>query len=451
MTAQFAKSFYNLGATVTGFVHKFDHDVTGIAFDVGAGRLTARSVAEGFIARTLMKEPDIQAFAAFNHELVLEQADRIDRSPEKGLLAGVPIGVKDIFDTVDWTTEFNSPIYRNNRPSRDANAVALLRQAGAVVMGKTATAEFAFMHTGPTRNPHDLSRTPGSSSAGSAAGLAAGLFAGALGTQTAGSLIKPASYCGLFAYKPSHNLVSPEGVKPLAPSFDTVGWYGASARDLGLIARVLIPGLPKYATANGRLKIGFCRTPYWGMADPDVHQAVTAAATSLAERGHDVDELVLPSAFEAVARDHQIINDCEGARALHKEQAAAANSMSPQLAEMFERASATSWEDEVATRNRLTSLVSVLNATIEPYDAVIAPSCAHVAPIGLAATGTSDFIRLWTAFGLPQANIPLIRRDGELPIGLQVIGSAFSDVKLLHCVEILSAILNTGSRSALPE
>jgi Asp-tRNA(Asn)/Glu-tRNA(Gln) amidotransferase A subunit family amidase len=435
---------------VAGFVHKFDHDATDIALDVGAGHLTARSVTEGFIARTLMKEPDIQAFSAFDQELALEQADRIDRSPEKGPLAGVPIGVKDIFDTVDWATEFNSPIYRNNRPSRDANAVALLRQAGAVVMGKTATAEFAFMHTGPTRNPHDLSRTPGSSSAGSAAGLAAGLFAAALGTQTAGSLIKPASYCGLYAYKPTHNLVSLEGIKPLAPSFDTVGWYGASARDLGLIAQVLIPGLPKYAPAHGRLKLGFCKTPYWGMAQPDVQQSVSAAAASLAERGHDIHEIVLPSAFETVASDHQLLNDCEGARALRKEQRAAAESMSPQLAEMFERASATSWETEVATRNRLASLVSVLNAAVEPYDAVIAPSCAHVAPIGLAATGTSDFIRLWTAFGLPQANIPLMRREGELPIGLQIVGSAFSDVKLLHCVEILSAILNADSRSAVP-
>jgi len=436
---------------VAGFVHKFDHDATSIALEVSAGRLTARSVAESFIARTLMKEPDIQAFAAFDQELVLEQADRIDGRPGKGPLAGVPIGVKDIFDTVDWATEFNSPIYRSNRPSRDANAVALLRQAGAVVMGKTATAEFAFMHTGPTRNPHDLSRTPGSSSAGSAAGLAAGLFAGALGTQTAGSLIKPASYCGLYAYKPTQNLVSLEGVKPLAPSFDTVGWYGASARDLGLIARVLIPGLPKYAAANGRLKLGFCRTPYWGMAGPDVHQAVTAAATSLSARGHDIDEIVLPSAFETVAGDHQIINDCEGARALRKEQRAAANSMSPQLAEMFERAAAISWENEVATRKRLALLVSVLNATMAPYDAIITPSCAHVAPIGLAATGTSDFIRLWTAFGLPQANIPLMRKDGELPIGLQIIGSAFSDVKLLHCVDILSETLNTGFDRARPQ
>lgn len=436
---------------MTGFVHKFDQDATGIALEVAAGRLTARSVAESFIARTLMKESDIQAFAAFNHALVLEQADRVDRSPEKGLLAGVPIGVKDIFDTADWATEFNSPIYRNNRPSRDAHAVALLRQAGAVVMGKTATAEFAFMHTGPTRNPHDLSRTPGSSSAGSAAGLAAGLFSAALGTQTAGSLIKPASYCGLYAYKPSHNLVSLEGVKPLAPSFDTAGWYGASARDLSLIARVLIPGLPKYAAANGRLKIGFCRTPYWGMADPDVHQAVTAAATAFAERGHGVDEIVLPSAFETVARDHQIINDCEGARALHKEQWTSIELISPELAEMFARASAISWQDEVATRNRLALLVSAMNATIEPYDAVIAPSCAHVAPVGLAATGTSDFIRLWTAFGLPQANIPLMRNDGELPIGLQVIGSAFSDAKLLRCIEVLSGTLNHRSGHAQPQ
>lgn len=434
---------------MAGFVHKFDHDATDIALNLDAGRLTARSVAESFIARTLMKEPDIQAFSAFDQQLVLEQADRIDRSPEKGPLAGVPIGVKDIFDTMDWATEFNSPIYRNNRPSRDANAVALLRQAGAVVMGKTATAEFAYMHTCPTRNPHDPSRTPGSSSAGSAAGLAAGLFAAALGTQTAGSLIKPASYCGVYAYKPTHNLVSLEGVKPLAPSFDTVGWYGASACDLGLVARILIPGLPKNAAAEGRLKLGFCKTPYWGMAQLNVQHAVSAAANLLAESGHEVHQIVLPSAFETVASDHQLINDCEGARALQKEQRAAANSMSPELAEMFERASGTSWETEVATRNRLASLVSVLNAAIEPYDAVIAPSCGHVAPIGLAVTGTSDFIRLWTAFGLPQANIPLMRREGELPIGLQIIGPAYSDVKLLRSVEILSAILNNSSRSAM--
>jgi len=189
----------------------------------------------------------------------------------------------------------------------------------------------------------------------------------------------------------------------------------------------------------------------WGMADPDVHQAVTAAATAFAERGHGVDEIVLPSAFETVARDHQIINDCEGARALHKEQRTSIELMSPELAEMFARASAISWQDEVATRNRLALLVSAMNATIEPYDAVIAPSCAHVAPVGLAATGTSDFIRLWTAFGLPQANIPLMRNDGELPIGLQVIGSAFSDAKLLHCIEVLSGTLNHRAGHAQPQ
>ncbi|PMZ59840.1 amidase, partial [Pseudomonas sp. GW247-3R2A] len=132
----------------------------------------------------------------------------------------------DIFDTAAYPTQFFSPIYANHQPSRDAHVVTLLRQAGALIIGKTHTTEFAYMHTGPTRNPHDLARTPGSSSAGSAAGMAAGFFAVALGTQTAGSLLKPASYCGLFAYKPSLGLVSLEGVKPLAPSFDTVGWYG---------------------------------------------------------------------------------------------------------------------------------------------------------------------------------------------------------------------------------
>ena len=221
-------------------------DATEIAEAVRSGATTPALVVGHFLERIGIDEPDVQAFVSFDAEAVHKQATQLEGS--EGLLAGVPGGIKDIFDTADHPTEFYSPIYRGNRPSRDAHVVTLLRQAGAIIMGKTHTTEFAYMHTGPTRNPLDLCRTPGSSSAGSAAGMAAGFFPLALGTQTAGSLLKPAAYCGLLAFKPSFGLVSLEGVKPLAPSFDTVGWYGRSVRDLERVARVLIPGFPVFET-----------------------------------------------------------------------------------------------------------------------------------------------------------------------------------------------------------
>ena len=219
-------------------MHNFNQaDATAISEMVRADVVSAEAVAEHFLGCVEAGERSINAFVSFDPDAVRSQACQLKNGNAKGLLAGVPVGIKDVYDTVDHPTRFYSPIYEQNRPSRDAHVVALLRQAGAVIMGKTHTTEFAYMHTGPTRNPHDLARTPGSSSAGSAAGMAAGFFPLALGTQTAGSLIKPAAYCGLYAFKPSYGLVSLEGVKPLAPSFDTVGWYGRSVRDLEVMAR----------------------------------------------------------------------------------------------------------------------------------------------------------------------------------------------------------------------
>jgi Asp-tRNA(Asn)/Glu-tRNA(Gln) amidotransferase A subunit family amidase len=199
-------------------------DATSIAEGVRLGNLDPIDVAEHFLGEIQRQEPQLQTLVSFDPDLVRARAQKIAAASPKGPLAGVPFGVKDVFDTIDYPTEFFSPLYAGNRPSRDAHVVARMRQASGIVIGKTHTTEFAYMHTGPTRNPHDRTRTPGSSSAGSAAGVAAGLFPIALGTQTAGSLIKPASYCGIYGYKPSFGLVSLEGVKPLAPSFDTVGW-----------------------------------------------------------------------------------------------------------------------------------------------------------------------------------------------------------------------------------
>ena len=417
-------------------------DARAIAENVRTAQLSPGRVAEHFLTQTSAREPAIQAFVALDPQRVRKQAQCLSSSQLNGLLAGVPVGIKDIIDTADYPTAFYSPIYAENQPSRDAHVVALLRQAGAVIMGKTHTTEFAYMKTGPSRNPHDLNRTPGSSSAGSAAGMAAGFFPMALGTQTAGSLLKPASYCGLYAFKPSHGLVSLEGVKPLAPSFDTLGWYGRSVHDLALLARVLVPGLPQTNRNNGARSFGFCRTSRWDQIDPPVAQALLAAIEQVKAAGHSVTEVVLEDEFASVFDDHQLINDCEGARSLNKEWQSTPEQLSAQVLAMIERARATTWDQETAARSRLAALAPILTAHFEPFDAMLGATCGMVAPLGLEGTGPSDFCKCWMAFGLPQINIPLPRAQAELPLGLQVIGGFRQDSMLLDAAQQVDMVLS---------
>lgn len=406
-------------------------DAHSIAEQVRTARLSPGIVAEHFLAQTSARESAIQAFVALDPQVVRKQAQGLSSPGINGLLAGVPVGVKDIIDTRDHPTGFYSPIYDNNWPSRDAHVVALLRQAGAVIMGKTHTTEFAYMHTGPTRNPLDLNRTPGSSSAGSAAGMAAGFFPVALGTQTAGSLLKPAAYCGLYAFKPSYGLVSLEGIKPLAPSFDTLGWYGRSVRDLGLVAQVLIPGLPHVTRPSGPRTFGFCRTARWDQVDPLVADALLAAVDRLKAAGHSVTMVELADEFAQVFDDHLLINDCEGARSLSKEWQSSPELLSPSVVAMIERAKGTTWEQESAAKARLAVQAHLLKAIFAPFDTMLSVTCGMVAPLGLETTGPSDFCKFWMAFGLPQINIPLPRQPGEMPVELQVIGGFREDSALL--------------------
>lgn len=421
-------------------------DATALSESVLNGETTVAAIADAFLERIQTLEPQVQAFVSLKPMQVRLQAAL---NEGRGLLAGVPVGVKDIFDSEDHPTQFFSPIYAHHQPSRDAHVVSLLRQAGALIMGKTHTTEFAYMHTGPTRNPHDLDRTPGSSSAGSAAGMAADFFAVALGTQTAGSLLKPAAYCGLFAFKPSFGLVSLEGVKPLAPSFDTVGWYGRSVRDLSLVAQVLIPGFAPPQTQQRPLRLGFCRTPRWDQVDPEVARALEQAVEQLRSAGHHVSEVHLPDEFAQVFDDHQVINDCEGARSLAKEFQQHRALLSPSMLAMFDRAAATSWDQESAAKARLAALAPRLDDIFQPFDAMLSPNCAMVAPLAVNSaenTGPSDFIKFWGAFGLPQVNIPLARAEGLLPIGLQLIGRFRHDGSLLRVAERVAADLHADRR-----
>ncbi|MGC5704143.1 amidase [Pseudomonas sp. NFXW11] len=420
-------------------------DATAISELVRSDAVSPETVSEHFLECIESREPTIKAFASFDPNWVRTQAGQLTKAQAKGLLAGVPVGIKDNYDTADHPTRFYSWIYDDNCPTRDAHVVSLLRLAGAVVMGKTHTTEFAYMHTGPTRNPHDLDRTPGSSSAGSAAGMAAGFFPIALGTQTAGSLIKPASYCGLYAFKPSYGLVSLEGVKPLAPSFDTVGWYGRSVRDLDLMAQVLIPGFPEGTDERHLRSFGFCRTARWDQVDENVAMSLEAAVQALRSAGHQVTEVRLPEEFSTVFDDHLLINDCEGARSFSKELQMHPDKLSVEFLAMIERARSTTWEQESAAKRRLAKLAPVLEEIFKPFDAILGASCGIVAPLGLEATGPSDFIKFWMAFGLPQVNIPLLRNNGALPVGLQMIGGFRSDRALLIAAEQVAAVLRESN------
>lgn len=257
-------------------------------------------------------------------------------------------------------------------------------------------------------------------------------------------MIKPASYCGLYAFKPSYGLVPLEGVKPLAPSFDTAGWYGRSVRDLRLMAQVLIPGLPAPAAERHLCSFGFCRTARWDQVDEDVARSLQAAVEELRLAGHQVSEVALPEEFATVFDDHLLINDCEGARSLAKELQAHPDLLSEELLAMIERARLTTWAQESAAKQRLAKLAMVLEAIFKPFDAMLGASCGIVAPLGLGATGPSDFSKFWMAFGLPQINLPLVRNAAALPVGLQMIGGFREDSMLLHAAEQVDAVLRAA-------
>ncbi|MEN4128623.1 amidase [Serratia marcescens] len=418
-------------------MRKIYSDASAIVEAIQKEQLKLTEVCLPFLAAIEQFEMDINAFVAFDPAVIEHQIKANAINPTQGILAGIPIGIKDIIDTVDYPTEYYSAIYRSNWPSRDAHVVTLLKQAGAVIMGKTHTTEFAYMHTGPTRNPYDLHRTPGSSSAGSAAGVAAGFFPLALGTQTAGSLIKPASYCGLCAFKPTFGLVSLEGIKPLAPSFDTLGWFGHSVRDLELLARVLIPNMPEKERKNRTLKLVFCQMPGWDRVEPEVEKALSEVVESLRIKGHIVEKVILPVEWAKGYDAHQIINDCETSRSLWKEKQQHGALLSPEMQALFLRSQSISWAEESAAHNQLAELRPAVEKMVGSFDIVLTASTANVAPIGLAQTGSSDFIKFWTAFGLPQINLPVFITPGALPIGLQLIGRWRYDAQLLADAEQL--------------
>jgi amidase len=355
------------------------------------------------------REPEVQAWEALDPEGALEQARRVDpRSP----LRGLPVGIKDIIDTADFPTAYGSPIYRGHRPGADAACVALLRRAGAVILGKTVSTEFAVYTPGKTRNPHDLSRTPGGSSSGSAAAVADFMVPAALGTQTAASVIRPASFCGVIGWKPSYGAVSMTGVRPIAPSLDTLGLFVRELEDVPLLMSALgAPLIPP----EGKPRLAFCRTPQWPLCQ--MPQLIEDAARSL---GATEIDLPLDGLFDAQIA----IMGAEAAQSMREDRAL----VSPRLRELLEAGARVTPEELRAARERADAGRREIEAVFSRFDALLTPAAVGEAP-GLDTTGDPAFSRIWTLLGNPAVSLPLARVG--LPIGLQLIGPRGQDERLL--------------------
>ena len=278
------------------------------------GSLTAEALTRACLARCAAREPEVKAFSFLDPDLAIANARRVDKRYDKGVLHGLPVGVKDMIDACDMPTSHNSPIYEGLRQGRDAACVAVARGEGAVIFGKTDTVEFAAGgRRALTRNPHDLTRTPGGSSSGSAAAVAAGMIPLAFGTQTGGSLIRPASFCGVFGMKPTHGVVNNEGAKRYSHTLDTIGWYGRSVADLRLVAEAFrLFGLDAPGAAPAGPRIGLCRGPNWALASTESQAALLLAGERLQAAGIAVEEVTLPATFGEVTEGQRQIAFGEG-------------------------------------------------------------------------------------------------------------------------------------------
>jgi Asp-tRNA(Asn)/Glu-tRNA(Gln) amidotransferase A subunit family amidase len=409
--------------------------VAEIAQKIGRGEATCEAVTRDCVARIAERDGVVKAWVNFDPELALAQARALDRSQNRGPLHGVPIGVKDIIDTFDMPTEFGSPIYKGHRPASDAACVALLRRAGAVMLGKTATCEFAGMAPAETTNPHNPAHTPGGSSSGSGAAVADDMVPAALGTQTGGSVLRPASYCGIFGFKPTYNSFNKAGVKPAAESIDTIGWLARSLDDIELLTAVLRMQAPQPPrTMNSAPRIGLCHTEMWDAAQPETKAAVEGAAAALAKAGATVREIKLPDPFTGlrmVARE--TINFYERAACMAYEWDHHRDALSPQMKRYIEYGLRTSRQDYIAGWRKVEQCRALLPSVFEDFDVLLAPCVQGEAPKGLASTGDGTMQAIWTALHAPSMTLPTYRGPNNLPVGIQLVGQRYDDDRLFAC------------------
>lgn len=404
-----------------------------------AGTLRSADLMAACLARIAEREPVIRAFAWFDPDAARKAAAAVPR----GALHGLPIGVKDVFDTADMPSEYGSPIWRGWRPRADAAAVAWARQAGAVVMGKTVTTEFATRKPGPTGNPHNPGHTPGGSSSGSAAGVADFFFPLAYGTQTAGSVIRPAAYCGVVGYKPSYGIINRFGMKLMSESLDTVGVIARSVADCALFAGAVSGrdlGDPDVRPEKSP-RIGICRSPAWDKALPETEALLSRVASALARAGGSVVDRELPQEVAAIEAAHPIVMNNESARALGWELANAREQISDGLRERLEFGLSRSEAEVAAAHAVFESAQRAFPACMDGLNALVTPSAPGQAPAGLEWTGDPAFNLIWTSLHVPCVTVPAGAGPDGLPLGIQIVTRIGEDRQALAWAQWVAAAI----------
>ena len=394
-----------------------------LARRVETGELSPAAVVDLCAQAIAAREAEIGAFQVLDIDGARRTAQASADALRARPLRGLPVGIKDIFDTADFPTECGSSIYRGHRPASDAVVVSMVRRAGGLVLGKTVTTTFAHMHPGRTRNPVNPEHTPGGSSSGSAAAVAAGMLPIAFGTQTGGSVIRPAAFCGVAGFKPSYKLIPTVGAKCFSWHLDTVGLFAAGVADVAFAASAVTErDLRVDRRAPSPPRVAFARSHLWPDASAAMRAAVEATAAATARAGARVDDVELVPIIEEAWRLHPVIQDYEAYRALAFEYDRYRDQIPPVTRDLLDAAAAITADQYDAARRTARLARQAFNELMTDWDVVLTPSAPDAAPRTLGSTGSANFNRLWTLLGAPAVNVPGCRNTEGLPLGVQVVG-----------------------------
>ena len=414
---------------------------------IKSGQLTSVEVCKTYIERIKKFDKDIKAWAHFDSKVLLEKATEADEhrraGKPTGSLHGVPIAVKDIIGTVDMPTECGTVIRKGKSYSQNAEIIDLLHSSGAIVMGKTATSELAYLGPPPTTNPHDKSRTPGGSSSGSAASVASFMAPASVGSQTGGSIIRPASYCGVVGYKPTYGLISRNGVLRTSYNLDQIGMFGRKVEDVAVLAKVLIkkdkydPATIHYSTENilSETKKGpifepkfiFYKTDHWKIIDKKSRDAFEYFIKSF----KNIDVFDTPSYFKDIHKYHKIIHETDLANNFSVYYKKFKSKLSKYMQDAISRGNKYSAKEYAEAIDFRKQSYESYQEVFEDYHGVLMPSSPGVAPKGLKSTGTAEFNKVWSYLGTPCISLPLLEGENKLPLGLQLIGDRYDDHRFL--------------------
>ncbi len=412
------------------------------------GQISSVEVCNAYIERINKFEKDVKAWNFIDKKKLLEKAEEADEYRKSGkplgCLHGLPVAVKDIFGTYDMPTECGTIFRKKMSASQDSEVVNLLKNAGAIIMGKTVTAELAYIHPGKTTNPHDYTRTPGGSSSGSAAVIAAQMAPLSVGSQTGGSIIRPASYCGVVGYKPSYGLISRNGVLKTSEKLDTIGVFGKSVEAVALLAKVLIKKdlydpatihfaadeMVKFSTKDPFFepKFIFYKTDKWKNIHKDSKKAFEFFIKKFKK---NIEVFDTPSYFKDISKHHQIIHETDLANNFQSYYKKDKKKLSKEMRDAIERGLKYSAYDYANAIDFMKQSYESYKEVFEDYHGVITPSSSGVADKGLKSTGSADFQKIWTYLGLPTISLPLLTGENNLPLGVQLVGDKLDDLRFL--------------------